>query len=55
MADKWEIDPEPTSVVRRAHIYSFRDFDSMAMKLTGEAVVRGNVVQADRRGVKVLR
>jgi hypothetical protein len=26
MADKWEIDPEPTSVVRRAHIYSFRDF-----------------------------
>ena len=55
MADKWEIDPAPTAVVRRAHIYSFRDFDSMAMKLTGETVVRGNVAQADRRGVKVLR
>jgi hypothetical protein len=36
-------------------IHSFRDFDSMAMRLTGEPIVRGNVVQADRRGVKILK
>ena len=42
-------------VVRRVRIHSFRDFDSMAMRLTGEPIVRGNVVQADRRGVKILK
>jgi len=25
------------------------------MKLSGETIVRGNVAQADRRGVKILR
>jgi len=56
MADKWEIEPDqPSRASHRMRVFSFRDFDSMAMQLTGEPIVRGNVVQAECRGIKVFK